>query len=324
MRNFYALIGFSGILFLSACGGGSSTVLVTPAEPTPSREEIRSAVIDGNGAAIGAVARGIVSSMTSASSEALLDTGTDRQAEPVSADSDVRGTEYLQTTFDLGRLLDGVYVIGKTVTDRNQVDDSDYVSYGYWLSVDSTGPASSAGIGVFATGPEFETAPTLPVSGTATYSGHAHGLHTVDYVVGEFGRTAAEFRIGEFDADVTLDADFGAMTMGGRIDNFMVAEEGVRDGSLYQRSRGPRPYFLTLDRGPITGIGSVSGAVSVGKSGTQNIATSSGGWSGQFSSRSIGQGDDFPRLAAGAFAAEWTHTGGTVGRYVGSFIAGKQ
>ena len=300
----------------------TDTAMGQDPKPVLSRDEIRVAVIDGNGVAIGEAVRAVVANVSTASGDAVLDTTADGVGEPVAADSDVRGDAYRQTTFDLGRSRDGVYAVGRTVVDWKRDDDADYASYGYWLSVDATTPTPAATVGVFATGPEFETAPVLPASGTATYRGRAHGLHTVAIAAGEFGRTAAEFGIGEFDADVSLDADFGAMTIGGTIDNIRSTEEFVRDGGLVGSARSPRRYVLTLDAGPIAGAGSFSGTVGVGKSGAQNIASSSGSWRGRFSSRSVGGGDDSPRLAAGTFGARWTHDGGTVGQYVGSFVAG--
>ena len=249
-----------------------------------------------------------------ASDGVLLNPETDGVNDPVVANSEVHGGTHRQTTYDLGRSRDGIDTIGRTVIDRNLNDTADFLSYGYWLSIDETSATSVVTVGIHAGGPAFGTAPTLPASGTATYTGRAHGLHTVAYAAGEFGRTDDEFRIGEFDADVTLRADFSARTMGGTINNIMSTEEGVSDGTLIERARSSRPYVLTLNDGPVAGDGSFNGTMDVGGAG--NISSSGGSWRGRLSS---GAGD----MAVGAFGARWTHTGGTEGQYVGAFIAKK-
>ena len=299
--NHYLTTTLFCTMFLAACGGGSTDRTMAPmppSDPGPSRDVIRVDVIEGNGDEIGNAVQAVVTNLDLASSTARLDTDDDRTAEPV-AFGDGR-------LFDLGSSVDGVHIVGRTAID------ADMTSYGYWLSVDETGETPVVTVGLHSSGPGFDTAPTLATSGTATYQGRAHGLHTVAYATGEFGNNTG-FRIGEFDADVTLTADFGAMTMGGRIDNIMSTEEGVNDGALTESARSSRPYVLTLNAGSID-AGGFEGTVTVG--GPQNISSSDGNWRGRLSS----DAND----AAGTFGATWTHTGGTVGQYVGAFVSQRQ
>ena len=322
-------------LLVSACSDGGGTM--------QSREQIRTSVLRDGGNEIGTAVRSAVTSRTggdrvtgtwdgddltvavaaAGSARAVsFDTETDAFGTSPAVASTVR-TGHRQRTFDLGMEDDDLSTVGRVVVDWKDDDATDFVVYGYWLTVDSSGDGTPVvDAGVFAKGPEFDTAPaSLPSTGMATYEGRAHGLHTVAYVPGEFGRTANEFGIGEFDGDVTLTADFGAMTVGGRIDNIHSTEESVASGSLTTSQRSSRPYVLTLGSGPIAS-GAFSGTVSVG--GPDNIASSSGTWNGQFSSVPVGSSDDTPSGAAGTFGATWEHDGGTVGQYIGSFVAGKR
>ncbi len=189
-------------------------------------------------------------------------------------------------------------------------------------------------VGAFVDGPEFDTSANLPTSGTATYRGRASGLHTVQYEGGEFGSAPTdEFRIAEFGADVHLTAFFGsgsAQLMTGLIDNFVYTtpEEGVVDGVLRNRFESrERPFQVLLYDASILGDGSFSSRtvrVINTAGGRGQIVRSFGSWQGNLSSIPVSVNNPTPRLAAGTFETEYHFPLGTVGQYIGSFIADTQ
>ncbi len=316
---------------LAGCGSDSTKVVSDPdpAPPPPSTvAEVMTAVIDGNGAAIQqAVRDGITPTATvqtwdgedlvvEIATDVVLSTATDSLGTPPAAsESPTRGAGYQWKTTRIGRIADDSATISRLSVDWNSADLNDYLAGGYWLTVNSPQMGNQAvEVGAFIDGPDFDTTPTLPVSGSATYEGRVHGLHTVQYVPGEFGRTAREFSIGEFDGDVALTADFANSMIDGRIDNIYSTEES----STVMRPRSTRPYVISLGQAPIDGNGGFTGAVSVSTP-SNNVASSEGSWNGQFSGTPMGD----PRVIGGTFGATWVHTGGTTGQYVGTFYAGK-
>lgn len=302
----------------------------------PTVAEIKTAIIDGNGGAIqGTVREGISDDMVTQMWDGeTLGVTIARQGSPalvLSSDADVlgdpstmtaspvRGVDYNWRSMGVGEVVDGTTTLARFGVDWHSDDATDYLAGGYWLSVNATDAENpSVEVGAFMDGPEFDTAPTLPLSGTATYEGRAQGLHTVQYVPGEFGRTKRDFRIGEFDGDVTLTADFANLVIGGWIDNIYSTEES----SSVQRPRSTRPYIISLGQAPIDSNGGFTGSVGVSTR-SNNVASSEGGWNGQFSGVPVSGTDRNPRLVGGTFGTTWVHTGGTTGQYVGSFYAGK-
>ena len=304
-----------------------TATMPTPEQPAPpTTAEIKAAVIDGNGFAVqqyvkriiapGAEFRNVSHTWDGSNIEAsiILDDST-----TITLNSNTDSLEGLtretsnSKSIGMGAIALNRATLSRILVNWQDSDPTDYLVGGYWLTVDTTNPQSPvAEAGVFMDGAEFSSAAVLPMSGTATYNGRAHGLHTVVY-----SRTG-EFRIGEFDGDTTLTADFGNSTISGRIDNIYSTEESVD----VQRPRDTRPYVITLGTAPITNMGGFAGSVSVAHP-SDNVV-SIGRWDGQFSNLPASSTDQAPRLVGGTFGANWEHSSGTQGQYIGVFSAEKQ
>ncbi len=143
----------------------------------------------------------------------------------------IKGTLYCQGSckVDGGNLMGSLFfqkVGGNTLYYQMKAGNSyytpygTYARYGYWLyeSVSTTfialfahSPAGSAG----------DVSETAGLAETATYEGKALGLSVLKTYTGP---TLTGLKSGQFTADVTLNAKFGAAgtpALGGKIDNFM-------------------------------------------------------------------------------------------------------
>ena len=100
-------------------------------------------------------------------------------------------------------------------------DPSDYLVLGYWLHLDgdlsAQGTVTAAAAGAFIDGPGFRSGdrPTMPVGGSARYTGRSTGYYTLEY--GAAGTRAGRTEGGQYFADVALTADFAAGTIQGCI-----------------------------------------------------------------------------------------------------------
>ena len=321
-------------ILLFGCGGsGGSSMTQQPSEMPPPEQsappttaEIKAAIIDGNGLVVqehvkgivapGAEFRNVTHTWDGSNIEATIALSDSTTIDLNSANDSLEGlTRETSNSKNIGMgTIDGNRAtLSRIEVNWRDSDTTDYVAGGYWLSVDTTNPQSPiAEAGVFIDGVEFQTSPTLPTTGSATYNGKAHGLHTVVY------NNERGFRIGEFDGDATLTADFGDSTISGKIDNIYSTEESID----VQRPRSTRPYVITLGTAPITNMGDFAGSVQITHP-SDNV-DSVGRWDGQFSNLPVSATDENPRLVAGTFGVSWVHSSGTQGQYIGVFSADKQ
>lgn len=327
------LVSLMAVFLFGCSGSGGSSMTQQPEEMPPPEQaapptttQIKTAVIDGNGSAVQDHIKGIVAPGAQFKEVSQTWDGSNIEASIILDDSTTitlnSSTDSLEgltretsnsKSIGMGTIAANRATLSRLEVDWQGSDRMDYLAGGYWLSVDATNPQSPvAEAGVFIDGTEFQTAPDLPVSGTATYSGKAHGLHTVVY------NNERGFRIGEFDGDATLTADFGSSAISGRIDNIYSTEESVD----VQRPRATRPYVITLGTTPITNMGSFAGSASIAHP-SDNVV-SIGRWDGQFSNLPASSNDQSPRLVGGTFGLNWVHSSGTQGQYIGVFNAEKQ
>ncbi|MCY3996981.1 MAG: hypothetical protein OXF07_12640 [Rhodobacter sp.] len=331
-----ALAGAS-VLLLSGCGGGSDTTA------TPGRADILVAGIDVRAAATtrpyaGSVAqssnatdggvtsdtavarydgRGTRVTITRADGRTLeLDSITDRVGPPEPLPSPLPGT-----TYHGERLVradgDGA-TLAVIFTNWNNSDPTDYLAGGYWLQTDGPpepGTPTRPEFGAFVDGPELDTAPTLPVAGTARYQGRGAGLYAYA------GSSRLPDQAGEVRGNVDLTADFAAGTLSGclgcrgpiEIDGVTVDGRPVQD---------PLPMRMHLDATRLDATtGHFQGAVRVSHDGDEiRVIDSSGSWGGQVSSRQV-PGIDTPLIVVGTAGGEWTDSTGGQGAMVGAWWA---
>ena len=212
-------------------------------------------------------------------------------------------------------------------TRWNDADLTDYLAWGYWVSLEFDLDAEDlsglavAGIGTFVDGPELRGTPTLPGGGTATYEGEASGLYA--YVHG--GEPAGSFEAGLFSSMARLTANFDADTIEGCIGctGGMIVLAGdaasEEDSAIEPETI---PANIVLSPAPVGPDGTfLDDGVTVEIAG-RAIEASSGAWGGRFSDIADAAGD--PRLVAGTAGAEWTESDGGQGVFLGSWFADKQ
>ena len=195
----------------------------------------------------------------------------------------------------------------------------DYLAGGYWIHATgevAAGNSSQAEIGAFVDGPELRGAPTLPVAGTATYSGFAAGAYAALLGV-EFGNDRGRQDIGEFEADVSLTADFGNATLAGSLENIVLDYVSTTpDGQVEEHGGESVDYGLTLGEVSIRDDGTFVGG-DVGLSLPLGPVTTQGSWGGRFSAANDADGN--PRIVAGTIGGTGSTLGGTEVSFVGAF-----
>ena len=195
--------------------------------------------------------------------------------------------------------------------------DSDYLTWGVWISVPNNVQVAQAGglsnpatAAAFASGNNpFQVQAAL--TGTATYNGVASGLYSAGGMV--------EY----FDADASLTADFGGRTANDSNPRDEVANDsfllGAVTGSISNIKAGGMDVegSITLGRAPL-----LAGDPAVGAAATLNSPANlfrgntqgalggralSGSWTGRFYGPNRAQGvairTEFPTTAAGTFGA---------------------
>lgn len=210
------------------------------------------------------------------------------------------------------------FTLARVAVDWALDDPMDYLAGGYWIHATgdvAAGNSSEAEIGAFVDGPELRGAPTLPVAGTATYSGFAAGAYTALLGV-EFGNDRGRQDIGEFEADVSLTADFGNATVAGNLENIVLDYVSTTpDGQVEEHGRESVGYGLTLGEVSIRDDGTFDGAeVELSLPG---LDTTQGAWGGRFSTANDADGN--PRIVAGTIGGTGSTPGGTEISFVGAF-----
>ena len=200
--------------------------------------------------------------------------------------------------------------------------DADYLAWGVWLTVpdaaDTTGSPNPAVAGAFASGNDVFTV-NEALKGTATYNGVASGVYSAGGMV--------EY----FDADVTLNANFGG-TEGADSDADTAGNDGLLLGAVTGTVSGIKAGgmdidgSLTLKRAPVL-TGTDNDPSTLGfigdTSGTLASRVVSGEWGGQFygPNKASGRGieTEYPTTAAGTFGAAAPGVGSDMIRILGSF-----
>ena len=194
------------------------------------------------------------------------------------------------------------------VVSWDSADPSDYLAGGYWLhaSGDILGTLEIDEAGAFADGPEISMSnrPTMPVQGTASYSGYAEGLYA--------GEDATGADIGRFQGDMALTADFAASTIGGCV--------GCNGGVSLNGS--PSDYRVRLGATPFESNGVYRGTSVTVEHPNLEFVSNSGAWGGMFSSVPDADGD--PRLVAGTLGGQATTADGSKVVFVGAYYATSQ
>ena len=206
---------------------------------------------------------------------------------------------------------DGVRWVGLR-TDRESQADTDYLVYGLWAWIPrDENQVEDFEIGVFADGGEpFTGANVLALTGTATYRGEANGIYS--YSDPDDGGIENDF----FEADVELNANFGAADAAGTISGEIT--NPTSDGSRID-GPGGNPIVLTLGAAP---IGTNDGGFFTGEASMSlNDISHTGRWGGEFFGN--GAAGTAPGSVAGTFGV--TGTDPTLGRatLVGAFAAAR-
>ena len=200
---------------------------------------------------------------------------------------DVESDEDGDLTFPLGTDPADVVVVFRPTDAQAMVmsrPDTDYLTFGFWLSKPKDGMMDHA-FNTFQQGAdEFTDANVAGLTLKARYEGNAAGKYVVRTQV-------APTKIGIFTADAELEADFdagggvGAIT--GAITNFM-------DG--YKMLDG---WSLTLTSVPLAATSNdIAGGMTDGMIGSVGV---DGAWTGSFYGN--GRQDDHPGSVAGEFDA---------------------
>ena len=207
--------------------------------------------------------------------------------------------------------------------------DSDYMTWGVWLSVPNdvqapatgglTNPATAA---VFASGRDPFQVPA-DLTGTATYNGVATGLYSAGGMV--------EY----FDADASLTADFGGRTANDSNPRDDTANDtfllGAVTGSISNIKAGGMDVegSISLGRAPLIAgdgtpaAGSAASVFTGSTEGSLGGRSLSGSWIGKFYGPQRAQGvavrTEFPTTAAGTFGAATPSRTGPAMSILGSF-----
>lgn len=207
----------------------------------------------------------------------------------------------------------------------NSGDTNEFLTWGYWLRSDDNpfeeGVAFEAGS--FVDGPEIDEAnpPTLPSSGTASYSGSATGIYHHQYGPG-YGEFAGAIEIGQYVQPLSLEVDFSqaAISVCGACTgpNLVTGDLRASDGTYYSFSDVETAY-----RYEATATFNSDGTFrsqQVTLTNPDNPVTSfEGSIGGIFSNIPDANGD--PRMVVGTSGGTYTNGDGSEGSYVGSFGA---
>ena len=209
-------------------------------------------------------------------------------------------------------------------TDRADWSDTDWLATGMWWTRTTSAPYTS--FGVFADGGDpFDRNDILPLTGTATYAGVAHGVFSygtdtpLDQRASSFPGTNLLF-----EGNASLTADFGSARAGGSV-----------SGRIYNMKSGSAPGAaeyapgfpeITLGDASLGGLGGLfGGGGSLPRANFEGAASMtyagrsySGHWGGQFfgnAAAGAAGADARPGSAAGTFGV----TAGRGGSLVGTF-----
>ncbi|MDE0174397.1 MAG: hypothetical protein OYH76_17465 [Defluviicoccus sp.] len=203
-------------------------------------------------------------------------------------------------------------------------DPADYLMMGWWLEFpDQWRDRTLAGSvpAAIVDGPEIDpSAPReLPVEGRATYNGPALGLFTY---VPNWGPEAPAPFVEEYSGTATIEADFAAHTLSGRIGDFATRRAILADSRDEEQPAYAEflsGYELHLGAAPLAPNGTFESADVTVEHLDKTITRSEGGWGGAVSGIPDGAGN--PRLVAGAHKIAFEEDDGSTGVFHGAFIA---
>ena len=201
--------------------------------------------------------------------------------------------------------------------------DVDYLAFGYWLHASGdleNDDVSAVEIGAFVDGPELRGTSTLPTAGTAMFSGHAAGLYAEEAGT-DATRPQGTYVLGEFYADMTLEADFDDQSVSGIVSNITLPTYiGVRpDGSHYDDSDRSPGYNLELGSASLGSNGTFTGSNVTLEHDRLEFRQATGSWGGRFSDRDMDD-NEIPDAAGGTFGVTASTSGGTTATFVGGYF----
>ena len=224
---------------------------------------------------------------------------------------------------------DYIGVSWKAGDSDNNTEPDDHLIWGYWMRANGNLylPTTQFEVGAFVDGPEFRTAPTLPSSGTASYSGEGQGIYHHTY--GSSHTYAGAIEIGQYVGDVAITANFGtaALTLSTR--NISIWGWGrLTDGRYYRFDAVPTDYSFGGTATISTSgedIGQFYSTNVTLTNSTNPVSSVEGSFGGVFSNTNVGTNEsDPPRMVVGTTGAKYLHTSGDRGSWVGTFGAKKQ
>ena len=207
--------------------------------------------------------------------------------------------------------------------ERGWEDADNWYVRGYWLRGGSNPYLHKADVelGTYIDSPEIDPAspPTMPSTGTATYTGDANGVYYHDYEDGSR-------EIGQYIGDMTLNVDFAT----GQLDYCTGCTEATLLYGHYVTADGETTYSFTgVPNELIYRATAVVGAD--GQFETQNtsltrttgstrspVVYNKGSLGGTFSN--IPDSNDNPRAVMGTGGGEYEYENGSSGAWVGSFL----
>ena len=175
---------------------------------------------------------------------------------------------------------------------------------------------------IFADGPELnsESQPKFPVKGAASYRGTAGGAFGYEY--GEnWGDAKGKFSIDEYEAAVTLTADFGESTIGGCIgcegdivvksQHLQSMVDKIEGEDIIDRRIDPKDYEIHFAPTKFDQGGGFHSEEGVSVKHPERIGqTIQGSWNGVLSNRSDSAGN--PRLVVGGNKILFAEEDGTL------------
>ncbi|MYB88776.1 MAG: hypothetical protein F4X93_02285 [Proteobacteria bacterium] len=246
-------------------------------------------------------------------------------------DTDVDGTSVVQRftgeentvtnrSTTIGRIVrtndDGV-TVGSAAIEWSDDDFGNYLAGGHWIHVDA---ARNVEFGAFIDGTDYKEAVTVPVSGSATYTGRAGGMYLGTYgteLSALYGRPAGTLEAGEYLGTLHLTADFSSNMISGGVTNISLFDIAAfpESGLMSVEDRLASGFEIDFGTTLIKQDGQFTGTTITLRHPLLNM-TSSGSWSGRFSTVDDASGN--PRAVAGTHHGHATTPEGTEAIFIGS------
>ena len=251
----------------------------------------------------------------------VFDTATDEAEQSLPGLSPVTGRQHR-----IGTIADATansLAAAVTWVDWSSTDATDYLAGGYWLYVGidlEAGDLADVEIGAFVDGPELSGSVTMPVSGTASYSGITGGIYASKYGTDLPRGSAGSYGAGEYLGNISLTANFDTSSISGVIDQIDIYGSYLEtpSGTLQALDDLPQSgYQIMLDSLSITENGSFRGTgVRLDHPGLRMTHTD-GAWGGRFSTLDDSSGN--PRIVAGTYGGTARTAGASETAFIGAF-----